>query len=172
MDAHGGTQFDAEFVKKDHAMVTFRKADGTEFTMNMAKLSKEDRNYVVQQPKDAPLPAEPPQVGPGPAGQRVPRNPANRQAGAPPWTANIRYNRNPFGSALAAHVEIDFPPAQHHYAFDLTRDVISLSIGKQFALLDKQFHFAEDEVLTVKRQLAAVKAQVFYKGQSVRIPLD
>ena len=55
-----GTKFEAEYVWRDHAVVTLRRADGTEFTVNMAKLSKEDRAYLVQQPKNAPPPVPAP----------------------------------------------------------------------------------------------------------------
>lgn len=161
----GGTHFVAEFVKSDRAVVTLRKTDGTEFTVKMALLSKEDRKYVMQQPQNVAAPVQAPGAAPHPGA-------SPRPAAAPPCTANIKYKRDVFGNGLGAHVEIDFATVQHHYAFDLTRDIISLSIGEQFALLGKQFHFAEDEALAVKRQLATVKWQVFYHGRTVSIPLD
>ena len=153
----GGTQFDAEFVKKDHGMVTFRKADGTEFTMNMAKLSKEDRSYVVQQPKNAPPPADPPKAQP-PAAMQGPAGPLK-----PRWSVQVHRG------VPAAHVEIVFPAAQHDYAFDVSVAFSAEPINDQYRELDKQYHFAAGESTQIKRALAAAQSQLVYGGRKMVI---
>jgi hypothetical protein len=44
-----GTEFEAEFVKRDGPVVTLKKTDGTEITVKMGQLSEDDRKYVKQQ---------------------------------------------------------------------------------------------------------------------------
>ena len=43
---NNGETFEAEFIKREGKVVTFRKPDGTEMTVNMPKLIEEDRKYV------------------------------------------------------------------------------------------------------------------------------
>lgn len=100
---------------------------------------------------------------PGKAGlPAVAARPIPRPAVAPTVTSKVKYDRDRFGNPLAAHLDIDLPIVNHHYAFDLTIDVIQLPLDQQIALLDKRFHFGED-AFAVETVLANVKGTVLHE---------
>ena len=154
---NNGTQFDAEYVRKDDKAVTLRDANGTMFSVNIAALSNGDRAFIGKQPRIAPLPALAP---PAPAGK-----PAARPMG--PVISTTVFQRDKSHNVVSVHTEFDFPTTKRHLAIDLTPDFIRSPLSKQYLSLDAKYHFTKDEAREVKAVLVNDKAALYYTHKTV-----